>query len=176
LYIWRGGMRTHRWSHDCDFLTVKDRSRRVGRPHSTDAFRSGQHASRGTYGESGWGWFVAWFALGVMWVLTALGAFTIGIFVLPIAVGGTILLATRHQAGNGIAGLISGLGVPLLYVAFLNRHGPGTICTTSRDGGSSCVDESNPWPWLAIGVALVVVGGFVFVASGHQRRSQPHDT
>ena len=124
---------------------------------------------------SGWGWFVAWFALGVSWVLTVLGAFTIGILVLPIAVGRTIFLATRRHAGNGIAGLISGLGVPLLLVAWLNRQGPGTICTTSRNGGQSCVDESNPWPWLAIGVALVVLGAFVFIASGHRRQPLPHD-
>ena len=120
--------------------------------------------------RSGWGWFVAWFALGVMWVLTALGAFTIGIFVLPIAVGGTILLATRRHAGDGIAGVISGLGVPLLYVAFLNRHGPGTICTTSHNGGQSCVDELNAWPWFAFGLVLVALGAVVFVASGSRRQ------
>jgi hypothetical protein len=126
--------------------------------------------------RSGWAWFVAWFALGVMWVLAVLGAFTIGIFVLPIAVGGTILLATRRHAGDGIAGLISGFGVPLLYVAFLNRHGPGTICNVSRNGGQSCTDESNPWLWLAIGIALVLFGAVLFSALARRRAGMttPH--
>jgi hypothetical protein len=123
----------------------------------------------------GWGWFVAWFALGVMWVLTVLGAFMIGIFVLPIGVGGTIFLATRRHAGDGIAGLISGLGVPLLYVAFLDRHGPGTICTISRNGGQSCVDELNAWPWFVFGLVLVALGAVVFVASGSRRQRVRND-
>jgi hypothetical protein len=118
----------------------------------------------------GWGWFVAWVALGVMWVVAVLGVFTIGIFVLPIAAAGTILLATRRHAGDGIAGVISGLGVPLLYVAFLNRHGPGTICTTSHNGGQSCVDELNAWPWLVFGLVLVALGAVVFVTSGNRRQ------
>jgi hypothetical protein len=123
----------------------------------------------------GWGWFVAWFALGVMWVLTVLGAFTISIFVLPVAVGGTILLASRRHAVDGIAGLISGLGVPLLYVSFLNRHGPGKICTTSHNGGQSCVDELNAWPWFVFGLVLVAHGAVVFVASGRRRQRVSND-
>ena len=34
-----------------------------------------------------WGWFLAWFAAGALCALAVLGAFTIGIFVLPIAGG-----------------------------------------------------------------------------------------
>ena len=56
------------------------------------------------------------------------------------------------------AGLVSGTGPVLLYVAWLNRQGPGTVCTTTRGGGGQCLDEWSPWPWVAAGVALVVLG------------------
>jgi hypothetical protein len=124
MYIRRGGMRTYRWSHDRDFLTVNARSRRVTR--SVLDRRVQERAS--------------------------------------------LLWHVRRGAGGGIAGVISGLGVPLLYVAFLNRHGPGTICTTSHNGGQSCVDELNAWPWFAFGLVLVALGAVVFVASGSRRQ------
>jgi hypothetical protein len=67
-----------------------------------------------------------------------------------------------------VPGLISGLGVPLLYVAYVNRAGPGSICTAVA-GGQECNDEWSPWPWLAVGVILLVLGVAAFV--GRQRRA-----
>lgn len=80
----------------------------------------------------------------------------------------TVLLVRRQPATRGLPGLISGLGVPLLYVAYLNRAGPGTICTTVT-GGQECDDEWSPWPWLAVGVILLALGAAVFVR--RQRRA-----
>ena len=111
-----------------------------------------------------WGFFFAWIAIGAVFALSILGAMTIGMFVLPIAVGATAWLATRRHGSGGLAGLISGLGLPLLYVAYLNRAGPGTVCTVDSGGGQSCTDEWSPWPWFALGAALVIAGVFVFVA------------
>ncbi len=114
-------------------------------------------------------WFLAWFATGALLELSFLGALTIGIFVLPIAIGLTVLLAKRRGSTDGIAGLISGLALPLLYVAYLNRDGPGDICTTSSGGGQTCTQELSPWPWLLLGVALVVLGAVVFIRSARKR-------
>jgi hypothetical protein len=97
-----------------------------------------------------------------------LGAFTIGIFVLPIMIGLIALLATRRGATDGIAGLVSGLGLPLLYIAFLNRDGPGDICTTSARS-ISCTEETSPWPWLVVGLVLVGAGIFFFVVTTRRR-------
>ncbi len=113
-------------------------------------------------------WFLAWFAAGVLAVFTLLGAFTIGLFVLPISIAVIAFLASRRGAVVGIAGLISGLGLPLLYVGFLNRHGPGVVCVRTNEGGS-CTQELSPWPWVLLGVALVVVGLGVFVFTERQR-------
>lgn len=101
-----------------------------------------------------WGWFAAWCVVGGLYSLAFLGAFTIGVFVLPFALVATILLS-RHHGDVSAIGVVSGLGAPLLYVAYLNRSGPGTICTTTRDG-HSCVDEWSPLPWAAVGLILIV--------------------
>jgi hypothetical protein len=102
-------------------------------------------------------WFIAWAAVGAGYALGILAALSIGVLVLAVAAVATIVLARRPQARVGLTGLVSGLGLPLLYVAFLNRAGPGIVCTTTGTE-RSCTDEWSPWPWLLIGVALVVVG------------------
>jgi hypothetical protein len=110
-----------------------------------------------------WVWFAAWLIIGAGYALSLLGAASIGLVVLPLPVLATILLARRRHAHSGLPGLISGLGIPLLYVAYLNRAGPGTICTTIT-GGQDCTDEWSPWPWLAAGVILLVLGAATFIA------------
>jgi hypothetical protein len=96
----------------------------------------------------------------------ALGPFLAwaGIFVLPVVATATIVLL-RWPAGRTMAalGLISGLGLPLLYIAYLNRGGPGQICVTTASG-QSCDMEWNPWPWLAAGTFLAVAGVAAFAA------------
>ena len=110
-----------------------------------------------------WTWFAAWLLVGAGYALSLAGAASIGLFVLPLPVLATILLARRQSARGGLPGLISGLGIPLLYVAYLNRAGPGTICVTTG-GGQTCTDEWNPWPWLAAAVILLSLGLAAFIA------------
>lgn len=100
--------------------------------------------------------YLWWFAVGALLSFGFLAAFTIGIpfVLLGLALAGTGLAipATRSL---GVAALPAGLGLPLLYIAWLNRAGPGTICTTTATGGS-CEEQWNPWPWLAAAVVLVL--------------------
>jgi hypothetical protein len=111
-----------------------------------------------------WTWFVAWLGVGAGFALAVLGAFSIGIFVLPVVLVGAGFLATRRGARRGLPGLISGMGTPLFYVAYLNRDGPGRVCWAVR-GGQDCLEESSPWPWLVGGALLVLVGVAAFIAS-----------
>jgi hypothetical protein len=104
-----------------------------------------------------WPWFCAWFLVGTLASLGVLTALTIGVFLLPIALVAAVFLVTRRGRRVGLAGLVSGLGVPLLYVAFLNREGPGNVCTTTATG-QSCVDEYSPWGWLAAGAVFLLAG------------------
>jgi hypothetical protein len=110
-----------------------------------------------------WAWFAAWLIIGASYALSLLGAASIGLFVLPLPVLATILIVRRQHARSGLPGLISGLGIPLLYVAYLNRAGPGTICTTIT-GGQDCTGEWSPWPWLAAAVILLGLGLAAFIA------------
>lgn len=100
-----------------------------------------------------------------MWALVGSGGL-IGLvsFITPAAAlaGIAILLAVwfavrRPAFGASAFGAISGVGMAALLVAFLQRRGPGTVCwqTTTASG---CDDYLNPWPWLLVGLALVVTG------------------
>jgi hypothetical protein len=121
-----------------------------------------------------WELFAAWLAVGAGLSLGILGAMSIGLFVLPVAVAAAVVLAIRYRGGDELIGLVSGLGVPLLYVAYLNRSGPGMICTANSAGGQSCTDEWSPWPWVALG-AMLLIGGVVLYLARRRvslRRSQ----
>ncbi|MET9908710.1 hypothetical protein ABZZ74_18160 [Streptomyces sp. NPDC006476] len=113
-------------------------------------------------------WFCAWFVVGALGSLALLAILTIGVYLLPLALLTAGLLATRRGSSAGLPGLVSGLGVPLLYVAFLNRGGPGNVCTTTSTS-QSCVDEYNPWVWLAAGVIFLLAG--IVLGAVRQRRA-----
>ena len=110
-----------------------------------------------------WLSFLAWPIIGAALSLSVLEAMTIGIFVLPFAIAG--LLALRKWGGNqkSSVGLISGAGLPLLYVAYLNRQGPGMVCGTYKSGGGYCMEEYSPLPFLLFGTALVVIGVLLYI-------------
>jgi hypothetical protein len=116
-----------------------------------------------------WVWFVAWIFVGVGFMFALLGAMTIGVFVLPVAGGLAALVATRRGSIVGIPGLISGASLPLFYVAYLNRDGPGNVCRSFADGGSACTEEWSPLPWLFVGVVLLLGGVAVFVSVNRKK-------
>ncbi len=123
---------------------------------------------------SRWGWFGAWLLVGIAASLGVLSILTIGIFVLPIAGVAFIVLLTRRTSIVGVPGFLSGLSVPLFYVAYLNRDGPGTVCDATRGGGTSCTDEWSPWPFFALGVALLLAGIAIFLLVQHSRARRPN--
>ncbi|MER5787756.1 hypothetical protein [Streptomyces sp. NPDC001980] len=105
-----------------------------------------------------WLLFTGWFLTGACYLLALLSVLSIGIFILPIPVAGTLALATRRDTWRGLPGLLSGASLPLFLLAYLNRHGPGTYCTTSA-GGSSCTEGLlNPWLLLAVGLLVLGAG------------------
>jgi hypothetical protein len=106
-------------------------------------------------------WFLAWFAVGVIVGSGLVSLLTIGIVVVAVGVAAAIWLAPRH-GGRATWGVVSGLGVPVLYLAFLNRRGPGTICEVTSQS-THCADEWSPWPFVLVGTMLAVGGLTAYV-------------
>ena len=103
--------------------------------------------------------FWAWAVVGCVF---AFGMLVFGPLVLaPLAV----LAALR--ARRAALGLLTGAGVPLLWVAYLNRSGPGTTCW-AHGGSSGCGEHLNPLPWLVIGL-LLVAGGIAAFSRARRR-------
>jgi hypothetical protein len=118
-----------------------------------------------------WLMFTGWLLIGACYLLGLLSILSIGIFILPITVVGTVALATRRDTERGLPGLVSSASLPLFLLTYLNRHGPGTYCTTSADGGSDCTEGlMAPWLLLACGLLLLVAGVALF---RRLRRRQP---
>ena len=105
--------------------------------------------------SDGWSWFFVWAVFGSSW---ALAAVSLGpLLLIPTALLGVFLWRWRPAARRSAFGLLTGAGVLLLYVAWVQRDGPGTTCWHTATA-SGCDQHLNPLPWLVVGVALVVAG------------------
>jgi hypothetical protein len=116
-------------------------------------------------------WFGAWALVSAGLITGLLGALTIGIVVLPVSLAAAVLLALAQRPAGHLTGLITGLGLPLLYVAYLNRQGPGMVCTSTATGGS-CVQEYSPWAWAVPGMLLLATGVIIFLRLRRQSRCE----
>ena len=71
----------------------------------------------------------------------------------------------RSSRGSpSLPGLLVGLSTAPLYIAWLNRDGPGLVCTTTADS-MSCSDQWSPWPFVALGVLFAGAGVALLVVS-----------
>ena len=122
-------------------------------------------------GDARWAWFLAWLAVGAAYSLCIISATTTRFLVLPIAIAATVFLATRPHSGRVLPGLLSGLSLPLLYVAYLNHSRPGTVGNGLRGGCEQCAHRWNPWPWFGVGVALFLADCAVRVRNRLNRRN-----
>jgi hypothetical protein len=117
-------------------------------------------------GES-WGAFAAWCVAGTGGCFGVLSILTVGPFVLLATLTLCGWLLFRQGFGAGMAGLLTGAAVPLLYVAWLNRDGPGEVCTRTATG-SSCGDEWSPWPFVVAGLVAAIAGVVLFLRLRHR--------
>lgn len=102
--------------------------------------------------------FVAWLLAGGSLVTVFLGAFSV-VSLWALATGVVaIAVAIGIKGGDLCAfGLVSGAAIPLFYVAWANRKGPGEVCVTTQLM-VTCVQELSPWAWLAAAFVLFPVG------------------
>lgn len=103
---------------------------------------------------SGCAWFWAWALVGVGFAFSFV-SFAGALTILPSAVVAFVL--ARRRPVRGAFGLLTGAGVMLLVIAYLQRQGPGTTCTRTATS-VTCDQHLNPLPWLALGLALFTAG------------------
>jgi hypothetical protein len=105
-----------------------------------------------------WSQFGLWAVVGPLAVAGLLAAFT-PLILLTVPITALMIFGLGHRFGfnASMVGVISGLGLAPLLVAFLNRGGPGSVCQVAS-GSTSCTDEWSPWPWVAAGAILVGMG------------------
>ena len=110
---------------------------------------------------AGCGWFWAWAVLGAA---AALAIVSLGpILAVPVLLI-AYLMASRPGIRSSAFGLLSGAGVLLLYIAWLQRAGPGTTCWQTQTA-SGCDQNLTPLPWLIAG-SVLFIGGI----AAHARR------
>lgn len=91
-----------------------------------------------------------------------LGAFTIGIFLIPVGLVLTITLACMSRSYGGWPGVLIGPALLLGLVGVMNWGGPGDVCTTTATS-QECTELSNPWPFLVIAAGMIAGAVTIFV-------------
>ena len=98
------------------------------------------------------GWFWAWGAVGAT---VAAGLVSLGpVALIPATVAGAAM-ARSGNAQRSIFGLLAGVGLLSLFVAYVQRDGPGTTCWHIATG-TGCDQHLSPIPWLVVGLLLVL--------------------
>ncbi|MFJ3307247.1 hypothetical protein ACIPSA_29900 [Streptomyces sp. NPDC086549] len=117
---------------------------------------------------SEWGWFLAWTAVGGCLALGLAALLSVGVALIALAAAvGVFLLRKGHR--NAVVGGLAGLALPLFYLAYLNRGGPGNVCHATA-GGRACTDEFAPVPFLAVGALLFAAGFAIFLVLDHRHK------
>ena len=116
--------------------------------------------------QSGWKWFGAWAIVGALGAFAVLSAMTVGLLILPVAVFGAWVIASRARAWPELLGLAPGAGVLCLTIAYGAQRLPD--CSEPRpparpllevgDSREYTCGDADSLPWL--------VAGAVFVGSG----------
>jgi hypothetical protein len=104
-------------------------------------------------------WFLAWTAVGAG---LALVISVLGVFAVPLALLLAVFLLVRHHTGRSAFGILVGIGLLSLYVAYVQRKGPGTVTwhTATASGSDTYMD---PRPWLVAGLLLIAIGIAAFL-------------
>ena len=111
---------------------------------------------------AGCGWFWAWALVGAA---IGLGTVSIGPLLAAPVLLVAYLMASRPEIRRSAFGVLSGAGALLLYIAWLQRAGPGTTCWETQTA-SGCDQHLNPLPWLLAGTVLFIGGIAAHVRRG----------
>lgn len=118
-----------------------------------------------------WPQFAAWALCGASAAFVLIGAFAFGpLAAVPAAVfaGVAVLLGGANRSAIGVA---AGVGAWGFVLGWLNRAGPGEVCTATARG-SVCNQEWSPWPFWLVGLILVIIPMTVFLRARRQRAAR----
>ncbi len=114
-----------------------------------------------------------WGLAGALAAFGVAGLATIGLFLLALAsVLVAVAFAVPALRRPSVPGVLIGLSTAPLFVGWLNRGGPGTVCTTTADS-TTCADQWSPWPFVAVGVLLAGAGVALLVTAGRRGSGPP---
>ena len=120
-----------------------------------------------------WSSTLVWASVGALGAFGITGLATIGLFLLAgAALVAGVALAVPALRPPSLPGLLVGLSTAPLYIAWLNRDGPGLVCTTTADS-TSCSDQWSPWPFVAVGVLFAGAGVALLVVGRRGSDGQP---
>ena len=99
-----------------------------------------------------------WLLVGTLIGFGVAGMMTIGIFLLAAAavlfiVGVGVPVIDKRT----VPATLIGVATAPFYIAWLNRQGPGEICTQNRSG-TSCIEQWDPLPFVIAGAVLLLLG------------------
>jgi hypothetical protein len=97
-------------------------------------------------------WFWAWATVGG---IAAVGLISLGPVALAPATVAGVAMALSRNGRQSLFGLLAGAGLLALFVAYVQRAGPGVTCWHTATA-SGCDQHLDPVPWLVAGVLLVV--------------------
>ena len=118
----------------------------------------------------------AWILVGLAGLASFAGILTIGIFTMPMVYGGAILLLVRPDRTRGVAIMLCALAAPPLFVAWLNRGGPGLVCHSDPTYRVACDTQLNPWPWLGGAAVSLAVATMLFLHAKRRDATKQSDT
>ena len=117
----------------------------------------------------------AWVAVGAAILVSYAGMLSIGLFTMPLAVAGVILLVVRPDRVRGWAIMLCAIAPGPLLIAWFNGEGPGRVCRNFPPDGVACSDQLNPWPWLAGVVVGLGVAAVLFVHASRRDATRSRD-
>src|SRR5438132_7959002 len=129
--------------------------------------------SRGQSGGQGRGccWFWAWSLVGAALGLSFLTGFSIGLLLLPFALGLLWLVLYLSPRWPESIGFAEGVGLLLLVVAYLHRDDQACPANGTLQIGPSSAGESvscgglDPHPWLYGGLMIAALAAMAYAVA-----------
>src|SRR4051812_1621232 len=101
-----------------------------------------------------YGW---WLVVGALAGIGIAALLSIGVVLLAAAAVLAVIGARTPALRNrSVVAIPAGVGVAVLYLAWINRDGPGNVCKTTGTT-TTCTDQISPWPFVAVAVVLIAV-------------------